>query len=62
MYDTSYTYDMHIYNIKYNIEFFYNNKVQKFPLAFRKRNVRKIDTPFGMLACQVEKLARRLAR
>ena len=27
MYDTSYTYDMHNYNIKYNVEFFCNNKV-----------------------------------
>ena len=27
MYDTSYTYDMYNYNIKCNIELFYNNKV-----------------------------------
>ena len=25
MHDTSYTYDMYTYNIKYNVEFFYNN-------------------------------------
>ena len=27
MYDTSYTYDMYNYNIKYNVEFFYNDKI-----------------------------------
>ena len=27
MYDTTYTYDMYNYNTKYNVEFFYNNKV-----------------------------------
>ena len=27
MYDTSYTYDMYKYNIKYNVEPFYDNKV-----------------------------------
>ena len=42
--------------------FLCNNKVQKLPLAFRKRNVLKIGTPFGTLGPQVEKLARRLAR
>ena len=48
-----------ISSIMYN--FWYNNNVQKFPKAFRKRNVRKIGTPFGTLARRVEKLARRLA-
>ena len=41
--------------------FLYNNKVQIFPSAFRKRNVCKIGTPFGTFARQVEKLGRRLA-
>ena len=27
MYDASYTYDMYNYNIKYNVDFFYNNKL-----------------------------------
>ena len=27
MYDTSHTHDMYNYNIKYNVEFFYNNKI-----------------------------------
>ena len=27
MNDTSYTYNMYNYNIKYNVELFYNNKV-----------------------------------
>ena len=42
--------------------FLYNNKVQKFPLAFRKRNVWKFGTPFGTLARQNVKLARHSAR
>ena len=30
--------------------FLYNNKVQKFPLAFRKRNAWKVGMRFGTLA------------
>ena len=61
------TYTQHIHMICINMIsskiqiFLYNNKIQKFYLAFRKRNVRKICTPFGTLARQVEKLARHLA-
>ena len=40
--------------------FLYDNKVYKFHLAFRKRNVRKIGTPFGPLTRQVEKLERQV--
>ena len=51
MYDTySYkcTHDMHKYDIKYNEDCFYNNKVQKFPLAFRKKNIWKIGTLYAL--------------
>ena len=57
MYDT-YTHDMYNYDIKYKVEFSYD-RVQQFPLVFHKKNV---GTPFGTLARQVEKSARRLAR
>ena len=39
MYDTSYAHDMYNYNIKYNVKCFFNNKVWKLPVAFRKRDV-----------------------
>ena len=53
----TYTYNMYNYDIKYNVDFLDDNKVQKFLLAFCKRNVWKSGTPFGTLACQNEKLA-----
>ena len=46
----------------YFLKIFFNNKLQKFSVAFRKRNVWKIGTPFGRLACQVEISARRFVR
>ena len=37
-----------------NVQFLYDNKVRNFPQHFFcKRNVRKIDTFFGTLACQI---------
>ena len=57
----TYTYDKYNYDIKYNSEFLYNNKLYQFPLAFCRKNFLKIGTPLGTLACQAEKLAHHLA-
>ena len=69
MSDILYTYDMYNYNIKHNAEFFYDNKVKKFPVASHKTNVWKnwqtvwhVGTTFAMFAPQVETLARSMAR
>ena len=62
MNDTLYTYDMYTYTYhmyKYTVEFFYNNKVQNFDLAFREKACLKVCA-LGTLESQVEKLARQV--
>ena len=45
----------------YNYDIMYNVEYKNFPLAFLKRNVWKIGTPFRAMALQVERLVRHLA-